>query len=149
MQPRNAGFTLSEMLVVIVIIGVVTIIALPRMQDAYESSSLRGARTRVVALYTSARAVAVQTNRPVRVHFNNNDVWVTATPRLATAGSGTADTIGAVQSMSGVFGVTVTSDVDSLMLDPRGLGLNGGTIVMTNAHGSDTLTVTGFGRIIR
>jgi len=149
MSSRNSGFTLIELLIVVVIMGAISLIAFPRIKSTLQASALRGARTRLVMVYTAARAAAVQTSRPVRVHFSGNTVWVTATPRLTVGGSGTADTIGPVQSMSSVFGVTVASTVDSLMLDPRGLGLNGGTLVIANAHGADTLTVTGFGRVIR
>ncbi|MDH4045623.1 MAG: GspH/FimT family pseudopilin, partial [Gemmatimonadota bacterium] len=138
-----------ELLIVIVIMGAIMIIAFPRMQAAYQASAVRGARTRLIAIYGAARAAAVQSNRPVRVHFNGNNVWVTATPRLTVGGSGTADTIGPVQSLYSAFGVSLAAGVDSLMLDPRGLGLNGGSLVVSNAHGADTLTITGFGRVKR
>lgn len=149
MTSRRAGFTLIELMIVVVIMGAVTLIAFPRIQSTYQASALRGARNRLVTVYAAARAAAVQTNRPVRVHISGNSVWVTASPRLTVGGSGTADTIGSVQSMYDVFGVTVASTVDSLMLDPRGLGLNGATLVMTNAHGADTVQITGFGRVVR
>ena len=68
---------------------------------------------------------------------------------LTAGGSGTADTIIPVQSMYSVFGVTVSASADSLMLDPRGLGLNGATVVVSNAHGADTVSITGFGRVVR
>lgn len=149
MPLRRAGFTLIELLTVVVIMGAISLMAFPRMQAAYQASAVRGARTRLIAVYAAARAAAVQSNRPVRMHFSGNTVWVTASPRFSTSGSGTVDTIGPVQSMNSLFGVTVTSSVDSLLLDPRGLGLNGGTFVVSNAHGADTLTVTGFGRVVR
>ncbi len=149
MQRRNSGFTLIELLIVVVIIGAVSLIAFPRMQAAYQTSALRGARVRLVTVYGAAKAAAVQTNRPVRMHFSGNTIWVTATPRLTVGGSGTADTIGPVQSLYDVYGVTVSASVDSLLLDPRGMGLNGGTVVMGNAHGADTLSITGFGRVVR
>jgi hypothetical protein len=103
----------------------------------------------LVTVYGAARTAAVETNRPVSVHLSGNSIWVTATPRFNTSGSGTADTIGPVQSLADVYGVTLTSSVDSLMLDPRGLGLNGATIVLANGRGADTVTITGFGRVIR
>lgn len=146
---RRAGFTLIELLIVVVIIGVISMFAFPRLTSAYQASGLRGARARLITVYGAARAAAVQTNRPVRIHFAGDVMWVTATPRLKTVGSGTADTILPVQSFSTIFGVTATSSVDSLLLDPRGLGLNGATILLGNAHGVDTITITGFGRVIR
>ena len=149
MPSRRAGFTLIELLLVVVIMGAVSLIAFPRIQSMFQASALRASGNRLVSVYSAARAAAVQTNRPVRVHFAGNAVWVTATPRLSAGGGGTADTIGPVQSFYDVFGVTVASTVDSLMLDPRGLGLNGGTLVLTNSRGVDTVLVTGFGRVVR
>lgn len=149
MLHRQSGFTLIELLIVVVIMGLISMLGFPRIKSAFQSSALSGARARLVTVYAAARGAAVETNRPVSVHFNGNSIWVTATPRFNTSGSGTADTIGPVQSLYGVYGVTLTSSVDSLMLDPRGLGLNGGTIVLANGYGADTVTVTGFGRVIR
>lgn len=149
MRSRTSGFTLIELLIVIVVMGAILTIAFPRMQAAYQASALRGARTRLIGIYGAARAAAVQSNRPVRVHFNTNRVWVTATPRLTVGGSGTADTIGPVQSLSSAYGVSLATSVDSLMLDPRGLGLNGGSLVVTNSYAADTITISGFGRVTR
>ena len=146
---RRAGFTLIELLIVVVIMGAISLIAFPRIRSTFQASALRGARTRLITVYSASRAAAVQTSRPVRMHFNGNRVWVTATPRLTAGGSGTADTIIPVQSMYSVFGVTVSASADSLMLDPRGLGLNGATVVVSNAHGADTVSITGFGRVVR
>jgi len=149
MLRRETGFTLIELLIVVVIMGLISMLAFPRIKNAFQASALSGARARVVTVYGAARGAAVETNRSVSVHFNGNTLWVTARPRFTTSGSGTADTIGPVQSVYGVYGVTLTSSVDSLMLDPRGLGLNGGSIVLANGHGADTVTITGFGRVIR
>ena len=149
MARRDSGFTLIELLIVVVIIGAVSLIAFPKLKAAYQASALRGARTRVITVYNAAKAAAVQTNRPVRVHITAGDIWVTATPRMTVGGSGTADTISPVQSLYHVYGVLMFTSVDSLMLDPRGLGLNGGTIVFANGSKSDTLRITGYGRVVR
>jgi prepilin-type N-terminal cleavage/methylation domain-containing protein len=149
MQRCQAGFTLIELLIVVVIMGLISMLGFPRIKNAFQSSALSGARARLVTVYGAARGAAVETNRPVSMHFSGSSIWVTATPRFNASGSGTADTIGPVQSLADVYGVTLTSSVDSLMLDPRGLGLNGATIVLANGHGADTVTITGFGRVLR
>jgi len=148
---RRNGFTLFELLTVVVIIGVVSMFAFPRMQEAWNRSSLRGARNKLVAIYASSRAAAIETNRTVWVHFRSDTVWVTATPRLATTGSGTKDTIGVVQALDASYGVALVSSADSLQIDPRGLGVNGGstTFNITKDEYADTLVVSGFGRIVR
>lgn len=149
MSHRTAGFTLIELLIVVVIMGAISLVAFPRLKDTFEASGLRGARARLITVHGAARAAAVQTNRAVRIHFSGNTMWVTATPRLTVGGSGTADTIVPVQDLDEVFGITLTSSVDSLMFDPRGLGLNGADLVFANGHGTDTVSITGFGRVVR
>ena len=148
-RTRRNAFTLIEVLIVVVIMGALSLVAFPRLKDTFEPSGLRGARARLITVHGAARAAAVQTNRAVRMHFSGNTMWVTATPRLTVGGSGTADTIIPVQDLDEVFGITLTSSVDSLMFDPRGLGLNGADLVVTNGHGTDTVSITGFGRVVR
>jgi prepilin-type N-terminal cleavage/methylation domain-containing protein len=148
---RRNGFTLIELLIVVAIMGAVSLFAFPKIHESWVRSSMRGARNKIVAIYAASRATAIETNRTVWVHFNGDTVWVTASPRLSTTGTGTADTIGVVQSLDASYGVGLASSADSLQIDPRGLGVNSSSssFAITKDSYADTLVVSGFGRIVR
>jgi type II secretion system protein H len=150
-RSRN-GFTLVETLIVVVLLGLVAVIAFPKMSAAMARNDLRGARTSVINLVAKARAVAAQSNRLTLVVFEGNSAHLVAGPRR-TAGAGTVDTVGTFQDMAEAYGVTVAAPMDSIRFDPRGFGVGFGavpaTIVLTrNGHGS-TITIDGLGRVTK
>ena len=78
---RGNGFTLIEMLIVVVIIGLTGLIALPKLNTAFAQSNVLSAKARLSALYHTARATAVSGNQTATLRFNGNQVMVYATPR--------------------------------------------------------------------
>ncbi|HPR65147.1 MAG TPA: prepilin-type N-terminal cleavage/methylation domain-containing protein [Thermoanaerobaculia bacterium] len=64
---KRTGFTLVEMLVVIVIIGVIVLIAIPQFRNFYVSYKVRTATRMIQADMRSARQTAATRNRPVMV----------------------------------------------------------------------------------
>jgi hypothetical protein len=138
---------LDRALIVVVIIGAISLVAFPRMQSAYQAGGLRAARARLITVYG---APARPPCRPTAgaVHFAGNALRVTATrawPRRAAAPP--TPSCRSVL-LHNVFGVTATSSVDSLLLDPRARAQLG-PILARQRYGADTITVTGFGRAIR
>jgi hypothetical protein len=73
-----------------------------------------------------------------------------ATPRLT--GAGTFDTVGAIENLNAVYGVTVTSPVDSIKFDPRGLATGFGvpvTFKVAKSGHTDSIVVDGLGRVTK
>lgn len=141
--PKNRnGFTLSEMLIVVVVMGGLMLLALPRFRSVVQQSDVRGARTKVVTLYNQARANAMTTNRPTAVRFTGNTAVITA-----TLPGGGLDTLGGVEDLHGDYGVTVSSPA-ILAIDPRGFGRGGGTIEVMRGSYADTVEIGGFGRVV-
>lgn len=146
-MPRRNGFTLIEMLMVVVIFSLTLLIALPRMRSALGRSNLASARAEVIAMHSIARATAAS-GRVAVVRMTGNTVLVTATPRLK-AGAGTRDTIALPKNMSAIYGVTVAPSVDTLRMDQTGLGTNGSNIILTKSTFKDTIKVNTYGRVQR
>jgi prepilin-type N-terminal cleavage/methylation domain-containing protein len=145
---ERAGFTMIELLVVIVIIGIVVGIGFPSLNRAKVKSDIRSARSQAVALYYQARSTAFMTGRFTTLTFTGNRAVITATPRLSGVG---VDTIGNVQNLGQLYGVTVTvTPGNAVVVDPRGLGNSVPTTVyFTRSGQQDSMLVTGFGRVIR
>jgi prepilin-type N-terminal cleavage/methylation domain-containing protein len=73
---RRQGFSLIEMLIVIVVVGLVTLSGWPRLRDAKIRSDVRSARGQVIGLYAKARASAVETARPTTLQFSGTSAWI-------------------------------------------------------------------------
>ncbi|HYF39668.1 MAG TPA: GspH/FimT family pseudopilin [Gemmatimonadales bacterium] len=152
MPVRAAGFTLVETMMVVVILGTVALIGVPRMQSGMNSTNLRSARTALVNLIAKARASATQTSRVTVLKIEGNSAYVLARPRMVPLAGSTADTVGSVQPLDQLYGVTITAAVDSIRFDPRGLGsgFGGGTTFLISRNGhTDSIRVDGLGRVTR
>jgi prepilin-type N-terminal cleavage/methylation domain-containing protein len=150
--PRK-GFTLIEMLLVVIILGVVAVLGFPRMSAGMTRANVRGARTTLINLMAKARTAATQTNRITLVKIEGDNAVVLMRPRrlLPVAGND-ADTLGAVARLGETYGVTVTATIDSVRFDPRGLGsgFGTGTTFLVSKNGTtDTITIDGLGRVTK
>lgn len=152
MHARAAGFTLVETLLVVVILGTVALIGVPRMRAGIISTDLRGARTALTSLVAKARASATQSSRVTLLKIEGNNAYVLARPRLVPLPGSTADTVGQVQRLDDLYGVTLSAAVDSIRFDPRGLGSgfgSGTTFLLSRDGHTDSIRVDGLGRITR
>jgi len=151
MRPRS-GFTLVEALVVVVLLGLMAIIAFPRMSAAMVKSDLRAARTTMINLVATARAASVQSNRVTWIKRAGNTAYVAATPRVVPLAGSTADTIGSIRNLGSTYSVTM-SGADSIQFDPRGFGVwaGGGSVQITLSRSSysETITIDGLGRVTK
>ena len=139
----RSGFTLIEMLVVVVLLGLVALIGFPKISAALVQNDIRSARTTVINMVAAARAASVQTNRSMWIKFEGGKAYVVT--------SGSADPVGGIQNLGTQYGVTM-SGADSIQFDPRGFGadLGGGiSIVLSRGGHSDTVTIDGLGRVTK
>jgi len=147
---RRRGFTLIEMLIVVVIIGLAGLIALPKLNDAFAHSNVLSAKARLASLYSVARATATGSNQTATLRINGNQVLVYATPRRkAPFGANTLDTIVRPTDLSTSFGVTLSGGVDSVRVASSGLGLDSANIILTKSHSVDTLSISKYGRVTK
>jgi prepilin-type N-terminal cleavage/methylation domain-containing protein len=153
---RRVGFTLIEIMIVVVIFGIMVLVAYPKVGSALVKNDVRSARTTLANMFSKARAVAMQGSRTGRVEFNGNNVLVTASPRLTVGGTGTRDTVGGVQNLNSLYHVTLSfspSPVASIVYDPRGFVTSGLSqplkLYLTRSGTRDSLTLDYLGRVTK
>ncbi|HEX6644495.1 MAG TPA: prepilin-type N-terminal cleavage/methylation domain-containing protein [Gemmatimonadales bacterium] len=144
---QRRGFTLIEVMIVIVVGGLLFLIGLPRLRDAVVRNNVYQSRVAVSALYARARAVSIEQGRLGYLARNGNRLMILV--RIAPTGAAWADTVGVVENLNTRYGVTVTSTTDTIRFDPRGFGLNGTTesIAVARDGIADTVFISAFGRI--
>lgn len=150
-KPAQSGFTLVEMVVVLIVAGMLASFSLPRLYSAVYQTNARSARVVFANLAAKARAVAVQRGCLATLNFTSGSkgaVWVTS---CKLSGSG-VDTVGPVERLSDQFGVTVSSAASSIQYDPRGLSTTYQTVsVVFTAAGNyrDSTLINPFGMVLR
>jgi prepilin-type N-terminal cleavage/methylation domain-containing protein len=146
---RRGGFTLVETLMVVVVMGLVTLIALPTLQNAWAHTSVLSAKGKVTSLYYKTRASAIESSRTAILVVNGGNAYVVARPRLVTLPGSSVDTITPVENLYTQFQVSLTSNVDSVRVTPTGLGAGGAQLVLTKGSYADTLSINQYGRIVK
>ncbi len=142
----RSGFTLVEAIIVIVIMGVMLTIAIPRVKDYILHESVRSARRTMTTHLARSRATAVHRGCRAVLHMDaaTSRVWVTACP---VQGNG-VDTVGTIDNFDIHFGVAFSSDGDSVLFTPQGVALATTSISMKFSKDgyTDSLEITPVGR---
>jgi len=142
------GFTLTEMMIVVVIVGGLTLFALPRFTGLHERSRLASARQEIEAAIATARAAAIQKGRTSQVHMGGNKVWVTVT----SSETGTQTTVIPAIPLDSVYGVTMSAPYTSITFDVRGFASprlpGGGVFQLVGPTRRDSVCVTSSGQLM-
>lgn len=72
MQRSERGFTLAEMLIVVLLMGLMLAFAIPAFRSFGNSHNLKGAKEDMISQIQMARAKAISTGVDQPIHFNNN-----------------------------------------------------------------------------
>lgn len=143
------GFSLIELMVVVVMVGIMALIGYPKLQSQLARSEVRAATSRLTAVYAQGRATAIQTGRMTDVNVLGNRIWLTQTV------AGVLDTIGTVQHLDSMYKVVLTPNEyadDGLRFDARGI-LNPrlvgtGTVTVSRDGHSRIITLGPYGSIV-
>jgi prepilin-type N-terminal cleavage/methylation domain-containing protein len=150
---NRRGFTLMEMALVVVIIGVVAAFAIPGLGDAVARRSVVAAADEFVLTHSLARVSAIRYGRRSELHIDTlvSRFWVT----VDTNGSGIRDTVGILHDLT-TGGVRTTSNRTLLCFDARGLPVTTGTcepgdarVVFARWGTTDTVVVATLGKVLR
>jgi prepilin-type N-terminal cleavage/methylation domain-containing protein len=136
------GFSLMEMLIVVVVIGLTTLFVFPRAGAIFDHTQVRSARTAVANMVNSAKISARQHNLESSLAVAGNLISV-------TNASGTIQS----QNMRAHYGVIVsTSGTFPLRFDQRGMRTGSNTtatLLFSRGGFTDSVVVDGYGRIRR
>jgi prepilin-type N-terminal cleavage/methylation domain-containing protein len=149
---KRKGFTIVELVMTIVVLGMIIAIALPKLRQAWLNFNVRSARLAFDAVAERARTAAVHRGCVSTLNITTGSagaVWVTACP---VSGSATSDTVGAIEPLATRYGVTMTPSRSSLQYDPRGVSVGNlsVTVVFTGAGSrTDSAMINQLGKVVR
>jgi len=137
---RRAGFTLLELLVVLLLTGLLLSLALPRVSALRDRSAVRSGMSELGASFSTARGAAIARRATVAV------VLDTAAGAVEVRAGGQTLLRRPLRS---IYGIRLSSNRDSAVYDPRGLGygVTNLTVVVRRGGTVDTLTMSRLGRV--
>mgnify|MGYP000252802508 CR=1 FL=1 len=74
-QQKQSGFTLMELMIVVIVVGILTAIALPSFQSTIERRRLVGAADNLFSDLQYARSEAIKQNKEITFQFNTGADW--------------------------------------------------------------------------
>jgi len=144
-----AGFTLAELLIVLVIVSIALAMAVPKLNAFLQVNAVQGALNRVATDLNLARVRALTTSRQVRFTVSNDGGSYT----IVVDPTGNAPVIYKTVRLTQDFPkIDLTPHNQTITFDSRGMatGANGTTTLTATKQGkTGTLTVSGVGRIYR
>ena len=144
MQKNRSGFTLAEILIVMVIMGIVAMMSLPKIGHMNDRNQMRSAKDGISAKLAAARAAAIATGRQSKFYVEGDSM------RMTTFSGATETAKGATVYLSRQFGVTVLSPNISIAFDGRGMTSNAGNIVKFKRNAIvDSLCISPIGLVNR
>jgi type IV fimbrial biogenesis protein FimT len=143
-----AGFTLAELLIVLVIVAIALAMAVPRLNALLQVNAVQGALNRVATDLNLARVRALTTSRQVRltVSGDGGSYVIVVDPNGAVP-----TTYKTVRLTQDFPRVDLTPHGAAITFDSRGMAAGNvtTTLTATKQGKSSTLTISGVGRIYR
>ena len=143
---NQRGFSLIELTVAVVFLGVLTALVAPKVSEASDYNNILSAKRTVVTHFSYAQSSAVQRGRPVKVNIENDSIWLAV---IATAGD---SAITSKRSLA-ALGADVESSLTTVTYDSRGfavgLPLAGAKVRFHGIGVTDSVCVTRSGMVLR
>jgi type IV fimbrial biogenesis protein FimT len=135
-KKRQSGFSLIELMVGVVILGVLATIAAPNFQTWTQNSKIRNATESIMNGMQLARAQAVARNRLVEFNLTADTSW---TVRTLAVGSAVSEVLGSRAGSEGSKNVTFNAVASDMATAATAITYNNFGGVGTNEDGSPPL----------
>lgn len=151
-KKNESGFTLTEMMIVIAVIGIMTAIAIPSFMKLLPGMRLNGSARDIFVVMNQVRMGAVAKKSTGNIKFNSGTTytaWVDNPLSGTKYALDNVDTL--IKNGSTETGVTITHDIPSNTFAYNSRGLPSGssvasTITLTNSEGAvQTVVVNALG----
>ena len=137
-DPNCTGFTLIELMVVIMIMGVMAMIAMPNLMAYPPKMRLRGAAQVLASDLMAARMEAVKLNRRVYLEYSNSQGYKVAYLDKTLKTKTLTDKFEDVQ---------IASDFGKIWFNSRGISTGTTSIQLTNISGNKNISINLAGRV--
>ena len=138
------GMTLTELLIVLVLVGLAASIAVRPMRQALDRAAVDEGALRYGALFETARAIAVARGRHARIELDTARSTAVITVQATSARWDTVD-----QRPLGRAHVDASRTVATFSPLGVGSGVSNARIIFTCGASADTLTIARTGRLKR
>ena len=136
------GVTLPELVMVVVIIGLLSGLALPRLMHWLDWLAVDRAAQEVAAFHRTARFTAILRGQRVQLDFSADSLRATL--------EGLTDSVFLSWPGPGRLGVSLTASRSSIRFWPNGIGLAADTkLVLRRGTAAESLTTSLLGRLKR
>jgi Tfp pilus assembly protein FimT len=149
----NAGFTLVEAAIVMVAVGLLTAMSIPKLSAGLQQRAVSSAANEFVLAHSFARSTALRYGRVAQLHIDASMArfWVD----VDTSGTSVRDTVGLPHDLA-AQGIQLTTTRAVLCFDARGFATTnatcaGGdvTVVLMASNWLDTVRTTTLGKVLR
>lgn len=143
---RKSGFTLIELMITTVIVGIVASMAVPKVQKAYEKMQFTSSHRELVSSLRLARSMAVTEKTPYGVYLDPEAMTITLFKDMASTGyefsAGTDSTI-RVDSLPKYISYLASDLVgNTIFFSPNGSAdFSGGGNIFVIAYSPDILGI--------
>jgi len=136
------GVTLPELVMVLVIIGVMLAMALPRLAGWLDWLAVDRAAQEITAFHRTARFTAILRGQGIRLDFSVDSLRATL--------EGPTDSVLLLWPGPGRLGVRLTASRPTIRFWPNGVGLGADTkLVLRRGAAAESLTISLLGRLKR